>query len=69
MPDAIRYLQSGANALEPDVHFTNNDFYVCEGTTSTDLLLSAYLQGLSQQLIVNPGYTPALIMFDTKNCC
>jgi hypothetical protein len=65
--DALRYLQSGANALEPDVHFTNNDFYVGEGTTGTDLLLSAYLQGLSQQLTVNPRYTPALIMFDTKS--
>lgn len=65
--DAIKYLQTGANALEPDVHFTNNNYYMGEGTTSTDLSLTDYLTGLSQQLSLNPALTPALIMFDTKN--
>ena len=63
----MRYLQQGANALEPDVHFTDGEFYMGECTTSTDLKLSSYLQGLAQQLAVNPSYAPALIMFDTKN--
>ena len=65
--DAMNYLRSGANALEPDVHFTNGDFYMGEGTTSTDLLLSVYLQNLVLQLKIDPIYTPALTMFDTKN--
>ena len=38
-----------------------------EGTTSTDLSLVSYLQGLSLALQTNPALTPALIMFDTKN--
>ncbi|HXD93079.1 MAG TPA: hypothetical protein VNX01_07680 [Bacteroidia bacterium] len=65
--DAMRYLQTGANALEPDVHFVNGDFYMGEGTTSTDLSLTMYLKGLTQQLVINPIYIPSLIMFDTKN--
>ncbi|MGZ4099704.1 MAG: hypothetical protein ACXVNM_12535, partial [Bacteroidia bacterium] len=65
--NAINYLKEGANALEPDVHFTNGDYYLGEGTTSTDLSLATYLQGLTKELKVNPAYTPALIMFDTKN--
>jgi hypothetical protein len=65
--DAVKFLKAGANALEPDVHFTNTDFYMGEGTTSTDLSLTDYLQGLSTELNANPGLIPALIMFDTKN--
>ena len=65
--DAMNYLRAGANALEPDVHFTNGDFYMGEGTTSTDLSLTAYLQGLAGQLAIAPTMVPALIMFDTKN--
>ncbi|MGZ4054684.1 MAG: glycerophosphodiester phosphodiesterase [Bacteroidia bacterium] len=65
--DAINYLTAGANALEPDVHFTNGVYYMGEGTTSTDLSLTDYLQKLSLALNVNPALTPALIMFDTKN--
>ncbi|HKC66913.1 MAG TPA: hypothetical protein VKG26_01690 [Bacteroidia bacterium] len=65
--DAMQFLHAGANALEPDVHFTNNNFYMGEGTTSTDLSLTDYLTGLAQQLTLNPAFTPALIMFDTKN--
>ena len=65
--DAMNYLRSGANALEPDVHFTNGDYYMGEGTTSTDLSLANYLQGLCAALNSNPTLVPALIMFDTKN--
>lgn len=65
--DAINYLRAGANALEPDVHYTNGNFYMGEGTTSTDVSLTDYLQGLTQQLKINPSYVPALVMFDTKN--
>jgi hypothetical protein len=64
---ALQYLQQGANALEPDIHFKDGDFYMGECTTGADLKLSKYLQGLGQQLTVNPSYVPALIMFDTKN--
>ena len=65
--DAINYLRAGANALEPDIHFTNGDYYMGEGTTSTDLSLTAYLQSLTQLLNTDPSLIPALIMFDTKN--
>ncbi|HXC04441.1 MAG TPA: hypothetical protein VNZ86_06790, partial [Bacteroidia bacterium] len=65
--EAVAYLKNGANALEPDIHFTNGDYYLGEGTTSTDLSLTAYLEGLSRELVANPALTPALIMFDTKN--
>lgn len=65
--DAINYLQSGANALEPDIHSINGEYYMGEGTTSTDLSLVNYLQKLSLALKVNTALTPALIMFDTKN--
>ncbi len=65
--DALNYLRSGANALEPDVHFTNGAYYMGEGTTSTDLSLTDYLKGLSLALTTTPVLIPALIMFDTKN--
>jgi hypothetical protein len=65
--DAMNYLQGGANALEPDVHFVNGAYYMGEGTTSTDLSLADYLQGLSLALRGTPALIPALIMFDTKN--
>jgi hypothetical protein len=65
--DAINCLMAGANALEPDVHFTNGTYYMGEGTTSTDLSLAGYLQGLTLALNTNPALIPALIMFDTKN--
>jgi hypothetical protein len=65
--DAINCLRAGANALEPDVHSVNGDYYMGEGTTSTDLSLSSYLTGLSQAFRTEPALIPALIMFDTKN--
>ncbi|MBF0456445.1 MAG: hypothetical protein HQK99_00940 [Nitrospirae bacterium] len=65
--DAMNYLRAGANAIEPDVHFTDGDFYMGEGTTSKDLSLADYLKGLTLQLRVSPSYVPALITFDTKN--
>jgi hypothetical protein len=65
--DAVNYLQAGANALEPDIHSINGVYYMGEGTTSTDLSLVSYLQGLSLALQTTPALTPALIMFDTKN--
>jgi hypothetical protein len=65
--DAINYLQAGANALEPDIHFVNGAWYMGEGTTSTDLSLVDYLTALSLALRTTPALTPALIMFDTKN--
>jgi hypothetical protein len=65
--DAINGLQAGASALEPDVHSTNGVYYMGEGTTSTDLSLADYLQGLSLALNTTPSLIPALVMFDTKN--
>ncbi|MCG6551747.1 MAG: hypothetical protein L7F77_05420 [Candidatus Magnetominusculus sp. LBB02] len=65
--DAMNCFRAGANAIEPDVHFTNGDFYMGEGTTSRDLSLADYLKGLTLQLSVSPSYVPALIAFDTKN--
>lgn len=65
--DAVNYLRAGANALEPDVHYTNGQYYMGEGTTSTDLALSSYLQGLCVAFTTDSSLVPALIMFDTKN--
>jgi hypothetical protein len=65
--DALNYLQAGANALEPDIHSVSGEYFMGEGTTSTDLSLIDYLQSLSQTLETTPALTPALIMFDTKN--
>jgi hypothetical protein len=65
--DALNYLEAGANALEPDVHSVNGVYYMGEGTTSTDLSLAGYLQGLSVAFRTTPALIPALIMFDTKN--
>jgi hypothetical protein len=67
LADAVNYLQAGANALEPDIHWVNGAYYMGEGTTSTDLSLANYLAGLSLALTTSPALTPALIMFDTKN--
>ena len=65
--DAINYLQAGANAIEPDIHFVNGICYVGEGTTSTDLTLTDYLEGLSSILDIHTELIPSLITFDTKN--
>jgi len=65
--DAINYIQAGANALEPDIHSINGEYFIGEGTTSTDLSLVNYLKSLSLALQTTPELTPALIMFDTKN--
>jgi len=65
--DAVSCLQAGANALEPDIHSIDGAYYMGEGTSSTDLSLEDYLQGLAVAFETSPELTPALVMFDTKN--
>ena len=77
--DAVNELKAGANALEPDVYFADNNFYVMEMVPlwsklfppKKGPLLADYLTGL-QKKITDSLTTPtplhvALLLLDTKN--
>lgn len=77
--DAVKCLQQGANAIEPDVLFKENDFYVMEVIPIWSSLfppgkgprLADYLMQLQEKIIASQGTDKplklSLILFDTKN--
>jgi hypothetical protein len=77
--DAISCLATGANALEPDVLFKDNDFYVMEMVPIWSKLfaprkgprLADYLKGLQGKITASQTTAQPLrlkhIFFDTKN--
>ena len=76
---AAACLAAGANALEPDVYYTGNNFYVIQGVPVLSKilplkkgpLLADYLTGLQTEIFIsqitdNP-LNLSLILFNTKN--
>ena len=69
VPDAIKALRSGGNALEPDIHLDREAgrFRVChDDPTVSDPILEDYLEGVHAELASNHEHHLDLITFDLK---
>jgi len=67
---AVVALENGANALEPDITYANNDFYVfdpSDSSWSTSPTLAQYCSGLANELVSHSNLNLALITWDLKS--
>lgn len=77
VPDAVKYLEQGANAIEPDIRYSEdkNIFFVAEeypvySAIAADPLapsIEEYLNDLKLALKDNPNLDLSLIVFDIKD--